>query len=220
MRRRTFLRAGLASTAMVLSPTVGALGEEQKDKDGTGESAVPVKPFEFEETTIAELQDAMRSGKHTSRSITEAYLERIQDVDKQGAALNSVIELNPDALAIADDVDKERKAGRVRGPLHGIPVLIKDNIEPHDRMTTTAGSLALAGSIPLQDSTVARKLRDAGAVILGKTNLSEWANFRSSHSSSGWSGRGGQTNNPYVLDRNPCGSSSGTGAAIAANLAA
>jgi amidase len=131
-----------------------------------------------------------------------------------------VIEVNPDALAIATEMDRERKAGRRRGPLHGIPVLIKDNIDTHDRMMTTAGSLALQGSIAPQDSTVAKKLREAGAVIIGKTNLSEWANFRSSHSSSGWSGRGGQTKNPYVLDRNPCGSSSGTGAAIAANLAA
>src|SRR2546423_7480998 len=162
----------------------------------------------------------MSSGKHTAHSLARKYLDRIDDVDKHGPTINSVIELNPDALSIAGDLDKERKAGRVRGPLHGIPVLIKDNIDTHDRMTTTAGSLALAGSIPLQDSTVARKLRDAGAVILGKPNLSEWANFRSSHSSSGWSGRGGQTNNPYVLDRNPCGSSSGTGAAIAGNLAA
>jgi amidase len=131
-----------------------------------------------------------------------------------------VIELNPDAQSIASDLDKERKARGPRGPLHGIPVLIKDNIDTHDRMTTTAGSLALGGSIPLQDAFVAKKLREAGAVILGKTNLSEWANFRSSHSSSGWSGRGGQTKNPYVLDRNPCGSSSGTGAAVAANLGA
>src|SRR5256714_8828568 len=162
----------------------------------------------------------MSSGKHTAHSLARKYLDRIDEVDKHGPTINAVIELNPDALAIASDLDKERKAGRVRGPLHGVPILIKDNIDTHDRMTTTAGSLALAGSIPLQDATVAKKLRDAGAVILGKTNLSEWANFRSSHSSSGWSGRGGQTNNPYVLDRNPCGSSSGTGAAIAANLAA
>jgi amidase len=150
----------------------------------------------------------------------QKYLERIDEIDKRGHAINSVIEINPEALALAAGLDNERKTGRVRGRLHGVPVLIKDNIDTHDRMMTTAGSLALAGSIPLQDSSVARKLREAGAVIIGKTNLSEWANFRSSHSSSGWSGRGGQTKNPYVLDRNPCGSSSGTGAAIAANLAA
>src|SRR3954467_6041739 len=147
------------------------------------------------------------------------YLDRIDDIDKHGPAINAVIEINPDALSIAAALDNARKAGRLRGPLHGIPVLIKDNIDTHDRMMTTAGSLALAGSIPLQDSTVAKKLRDAGAVILGKTNLSEWANLRSSHSTSGWSGRGGQTKNPYVLDRNPCGAGSGTGGAIAANLA-
>src|SRR5205814_10461329 len=162
----------------------------------------------------------MTSGKYNAHSVTKKYLDRIDDIDKHGPAINAVIELNPDALSIAADLDKERKAGRVRGRLHGIPVLIKDNIDTHDRMTTTAGSLALGGSIPLQDATVAKKLRAAGAVILGKTNLSEWANFRSSHSSSGWSGRGGQTKNPYVLDRNPCGSSSGTSAAVAANLCA
>src|SRR2546429_2935851 len=162
----------------------------------------------------------MASGKYTAHSLARKYLDRIDDIDKRGPAINAVIELNPDALSIATELDRERKAGRLRGPLHGIPILIKDNIDTHDRLTTTAGSLALAGSIPPQDSTVAKKLREAGAVIIGKTNLSEWANFRSSHSSSGWSGRGGQTKNPYVLDRNPCGSSSGTGAAVSANLAA
>src|SRR6185436_10502296 len=146
--------------------------------------------------------------------------DRISDIDKDGPRLNSVIELNPDADSIATKLDQERKDGRVRGPLHGIPILIKDNIDTYDRMQTTAGSTALIGSHAMQDSFVAKKLRDAGAVILGKTNLSEWANFRSNHSSSGWSGRGGQTKNPYVLDRNPCGSSSGSGAAPAANLCA
>lgn len=193
---------------------------EKKDNDGTGPAAAPVKPFELEETTIAELQEAMRSGKHTSRSITEAYLERIQDVDKQGAALNSIIELNPDALAIADDLDKERKAGRVRGPLHGIPILIKDNIDTGDRMLTTAGSLALVGQSAPRDAYIVEKLRESGAVILGKTNLSEWANIRSKNSTSGWSGRGGLTRNPFALDRNPSGSSSGSGAAVSANLCA
>src|SRR5207248_166615 len=146
------------------------------------------------------------------------YLTRIADIDKK---LNSIIELNPDALAIADQMDRERKAGKVRGPLHGIPVLIKDNIDTADKMKTTAGSLALLDAPkPKQDAFIVKQLREAGAVILGKTNLSEWANFRSTKSSSGWSGRGGQTHNPYILDRNPCGSSSGSGAAIAANLAA
>jgi amidase len=178
--------------------------------------------FEFDEVTIADLQRRMISGEISAHSLTETYLARIAKIDsstaKGGPALNAVIEVNPDALAIAADLDKERKAKGPRGPMHGIPVLIKDNIDTADRMQTTAGSLALVGSKPAQDSGVARKLREAGAVILGKTNLSEWANIRSSHSTSGWSGRGGQTRNPYALDRNPCGSSSGSGAAVSANL--
>jgi amidase len=214
------LRTGLASTAAALSPALHAPAMGKTDKDETGTAAAPVKPFEFEETTIAELQEAMRSGRHTARSITEAYLERIQDVDKDGAALNSVIELNPDALAIADDLDKERKAGRARGPLHGIPILIKDNIDTGDRMRTTAGSLALVGQPAPRDAYIVEKLRESGAVILGKTNLSEWANIRSKNSTSGWSGRGGLTRNPFALDRNPSGSSSGSGAAVSANLCA
>lgn len=178
------------------------------------------KPSELEEATITELQTVMKSGRATARSLVKEYLARIAELDKRGPALNSVIELNPDAPAIARALDAERKAKGPRGPLHGIPVLLKDNIDTHDRMTTTAGSLALQGSIPAQDSFVARKLREAGAVILGKTNLSEWANFRGDRSTSGWSGRGGQTHNPYALDRNPSGSSSGSGVAVAANLCA
>lgn len=174
-------------------------------------------PFDLEEITIAELQDGLRSGRWTSRALTEAYLARIDAIDKHGPAINSVIEPNPDALDIASRLDKEKTR---RGPLHGIPVLIKDNIDTADRMHTTAGSLALADNIALRDSGVAERLRAAGAVIIGKTNLSEWANFRSTHSTSGWSGRGGLTRNPYVLDRNACGSSSGTGAGVSANLAA
>jgi amidase len=162
----------------------------------------------------------MRSGRDTARSIAERYVARMDEIDKSGPAINSVIERNPDAIRIAEERDAERKAGRVRGPLHGIPVLIKDNIDTADRMRTSAGSLALAESIAPRDAFIAARLREAGAVILGKTNLSEWANFRSTRSTSGWSGRGGQTKNPYVLDRNPCGSSSGTGASISANLAA
>ncbi len=177
-------------------------------------------PFELDEVTFSDLQDGMTSGKYTAHLITEKYLARIDEIDKQGPALASVIEVNPDALAIADGLDKERKAGQVRGPLHGIPILIKDNIDTADRMQTTAGSLALLGSKPYRDAFVAQKLREAGAVIVGKTNLSEWANIRSAHSTSGWSGRGGQTKNPYALDRNPCGSSSGSGAAASANLCA
>lgn len=181
---------------------------------------LPASSFALDEATIAQLQQRLANGELTSHALVQQYLDRIAAIDKSGPAINAVIELNPDALAIADRLDKERKHGKLRGPLHGIPVLIKDNIDTADKMHTSAGSLALADSIAAKDSMVAAKLRASGAVILGKTNLSEWANFRSSHSTSGWSGRGGQTKNPYVLDRNPCGSSSGTGAAIAANLAA
>ena len=213
MNRRKFVRHTLFSG--VALATVNNVSESIASTPAPAPAA-----FELDELTIDDLQKGMASGRFTAMTLTRKYLDRISEIDKQGPAINAVIELNPDALAIAADLDNERKAGRVRGKLHGVPVLIKDNIDTHDRMTTTAGSLALGGSIPPQDSFVARKLRDAGAVIIGKTNLSEWANFRSSHSSSGWSGRGGQTKNPYVLDRNPCGSSSGTGAAIGANLAA
>jgi len=215
MNRRKFVRSGLIGGVALAS--VRALAD---DKANSSEVTRLPQSFELDEATINDLQTGMSSGKYTARSLTQKYLDRIAEIDKNGPGIHSVIEINPDALAIAAALDDQRKAARLRGRLHGIPVLIKDNIDTHDRMMTTAGSLALAGSIPLQDSFVAKKLRDAGAVIIGKTNLSEWANFRSSHSSSGWSGRGGQTKNPYVLDRNPCGSSSGTGAAIAANLAA
>jgi amidase len=176
--------------------------------------------FPLEELTIAQLQDAMATGRYTSRRLVELYSERINAIDRSGPTLRSVLELNPDALSIADALDAERKSGRVRGPLHGIPVLIKDNIDTADRMMTTAGSLALVGTPAPRDASIVAKLRAAGGVILGKTNLSEWANFRSTKSTSGWSARGGQVNNPYALDRNPCGSSSGTGAAVAANLSA
>ena len=218
MNRRTFVRCSVIG-GVGLASSVTATAREAS---GVNVSSVASPPpaFELDELSVSELQSGMAAGKFTAHSLARKYLDRIDDVDKHGPEINAVIETNPEALAIATELDRERKAKRLRGPLHGIPVLIKDNIDTHDRMTTTAGSLALGGSIPLQDSFVAKKLRDAGAVIMGKTNLSEWANFRSSHSSSGWSGRGGQTKNPYVLDRNPCGSSSGTGAAIAANLAA
>ena len=212
LNRRRFLRAGmLGGAAAAAAPMVG-----QGPPGAAG--AIPIPPFELDEVSIATLQAGMKSGKFTARSIGEKYLARIDAIDKHGPALNTVIELNPDALAMADALDRERQARGPRGPLHGIPVLIKDNIATHDRMQTTAGSLALMGSVPPKDAFVAKRLRDAGAVILGKTNLSEWANIRSSHSSSGWSGRGGQTHNPYALDRNPSGSSSGSGAAVAANL--
>ena len=177
-------------------------------------------PFDLEEATIADLQQRMAKGQDTARSLAEKYLARIEAIDRQGPALHSVIEVNPDALTIADQLDAERRNNGPRGVLHGIPVLIKDNIATADRMMTTAGSLALVGAKPPRDAFIVQKLRDAGLVILGKTKLSEWANFRSMHSTSGWSGRGGLTRNPYALDRNPSGSSSGSAAAVAANLVA
>ncbi len=219
MNRRTFVRHSIAGGIGLASVNVTVAAKEISPAN-TSPANAPPAAFELDELSVSELQAGMVSGKYTAQSLARKYLDRIDEIDKRGPAINSVIELNPDALSIASELDKERKAKGARGPLHGIPVLIKDNIDTQDRMTTTAGSLALGGSSPLQDSSVAKKLREAGAVILGKTNLSEWANFRSSHSTSGWSGRGGQTKNPYVLDRNPCGSSSGTGAAVAANLAA
>jgi amidase len=177
-----------------------------------------VARFDLEEVTIAELQQRMSSGRETARSLVEKYIARIDELDRRGPELRSVLEINPDARSVADALDVERRAGHIRGPLHGIPVLIKDNIATADRMLTTAGSLALAAAPAPADAFVVGRLRAAGAVVLGKTNLSEWANFRSTHSSSGWSGRGGQTKNPYALDRTPSGSSSGSGAAVAANL--
>ena len=217
--RRSFLKTTLiGSAAATLTPLYPALGAARETASPT---TVPdLKPFELDEITISDLQDGMKSGRFTARSLVEMYSARIDSIDKHGPAVNSILELNPDALSIADALDEERKAHGARGPMHGIPVLIKDNIDTADKMMTTAGSLALVGSKPAQDSAVAQKLRSAGAVILGKTNLSEWANIRSSHSTSGWSGRGGLTRNPYALDRNPCGSSSGTGAGISANLCA
>lgn len=216
--RREFLRnAATASAATTIYPALGAAREIAHPTQPHGPE---VKPFELDEITIAELQDGMNSGRFTARLLVDKYSARIDEIDKRGPAVNAIIEMNPDAPPIADELDRERKAKGSRGPLHGIPVLIKDNIDTADRMMTTAGSLALLGSKPPNDSFVAQKLRAAGAVILGKTNLSEWANIRCSHSTSGWSGRGGLTKNPYALDRNPCGSSSGTGAGISANLAA
>jgi amidase len=184
------------------------------------EAQGPASAFALQELTIRDLQDAMTAGRYTSRQLVELYSARIDELDRRGPTLRSISEVNPDALRIAEELDAERRQGRVRGPLHGIPVVIKDNIDTADKMATTAGSLALDGApAPSRDAFVAERLRAAGAVILAKTNLSEWANFRSSHSSSGWSARGGQVRNPYALDHNPCGSSSGSGVAIAANLA-
>jgi amidase len=218
--RRSFLQTtvlGGAGTLALASLPSTAVAEQS----APGAVASPTAaPFELDEMTIADLQSAMSSGKYTAHALAEKYLARIDAMDKAGPDVNSVIEINPDALAIAEELDRERKQKGARGPLHGIPVLIKDNIDTGDRMMTTAGSLALVGPPAPRDSFVAQKLREAGAVILGKTNLSEWANIRSSHSTSGWSGRGGLTRNPYALDRNPCGSSSGSGAATSANFCA
>src|SRR5436853_1994372 len=214
-RRHLLKTAGLGAATAGLMPALSAAREL-----AAPEPRAAVAEFELDVMTVADLQAGMVSGKHTAQSLVEKYFSRIQALDKSGPGVNSVIELNPDASSIAADLDRERRAGKVRGPLHGIPVLIKDNIDTADQMQTTAGSLALVGSKPLRDAFVAHQLRDAGAVILGKTNLSEWANIRSSHSTSGWSGRGGLTRNPYALDRNPCGSSSGSGAATAANFCA
>ena len=220
MDRRDFLRVSAVGAAFGFGGNASISERISAISTGRDSGRFSIAPFELDEATIDDLQKWMASGRMTSRSITRLYLNRIAALDRQGPALHHVIEVNPDALSIAASLDTERKSGRVRGPLHGIPVLVKDNVDTADRMTTTAGSLALAGSIPLQDSTVAAKLRAAGAVLLGKANLSEWANFRSTHSTSGWSARGGQAKNPYVLDRNPCGSSSGSGGAVAANLCA
>ena len=219
--RRNFLRTGVTATlATAAYPALGSarVVDPLPPPSPTVTVAVTVRDFELDEITIDDLQKALQSGQYFSRSVTEKYQARIQEIDKAGPMVNSVIELNPEALQIADALDQERKSKGPRGPLHGIPVLIKDNIDTLDRMHTTAGSLALLESRPPNDAFVAAQLRKAGAVILGKTNLSEWANIRSSHSTSGWSGRGGLTRNPYSLDRNPCGSSSGTGAAVSANL--
>ncbi len=207
--RRHFLAAGLSGVVVAAAHPAPATAASWSDQ-----------PFELGELTITELQEGMRSGRFAARSLTEKYLARIEAMDRQGPNLHAVIEVNPDALAIAAALDAERKQKGPRGPLHGIPVLIKDNIASADRMETTAGSLALVGSKPPQDAFLVKKLREAGVVLLGKTNLSEWANIRCSYSTSGWSGRGGLTKNPYALDRNPSGSSSGSGVAVTANLCA
>ncbi len=208
MKRRQFIQTTAATTIAAITHSVPLAKAESPPA------------FDLEELTITDLQQGLQSGKYTSRELVEKYSDRITDIDKKGPGLYSVIEMNPDAERIAVALDRERKEKGPRSPLHGIPILIKDNIDTQDRMMTTAGSLALVGAKPQRDAFIAQRLRDAGALILGKTNLSEWANFRSTKSSSGWSGRGGQTKNPYVLERNPCGSSSGSGAAVAANLCA
>lgn len=216
MKRRNFIQLSAITGAIpFLSLKACASPSPSTDTNNPSE-----EPFELEEWKVDQLQEAMKSGKYTSRQICELYLKRIKEKDQSENGLNSVIEVNPDALDIADALDKERADGNVRGPLHGIPVMIKDNIDTGDKMMTTAGSMALAGSSAPDDAFIVKKLRESGAVLLGKTNLSEWANFRSFRSSSGWSGRGRQTRNPYALDRNPCGSSSGSGSAVSGNMCA
>lgn len=225
LSRRAFMaRSAIAGAALISAPRLAAAAEAAPVASGTGAAgaAAPL-PLPREdglfEKSVTELSAMMARGELSSRALTERYLQRMAALDKRGPAINAVIELNPDAAPIADALDAERKAGKVRGPLHGIPVLIKDNIDSADKMRTTAGSLALVGSTPERDAFIVERLRAAGAVLLGKTNLSEWANYRSTRSTSGWSGRGGRTLNPYMLDRNPSGSSSGTAAAIAADFA-
>ncbi len=217
--RREFIKVGgLGAAALAVGSTACSPGTSDATNGDASSPWWTRESFELEETTLAQLQEGMASGRWTAHDITQLYLDRIGRLDRAGPQLRSVIETNPDALDIAQSLDQERRDGKVRGPLHGIPILVKDNVGTADHMTTTAGSLALEGSIPPEDSGVAARLRAAGAIILGKANLSEWANFRSTHSSSGWSGRGGQCGNAYAVDRNPCGSSSGSGAAASANF--
>ena len=217
-RRRFIGATALGGAALAVVPT--ACEREGSTESPTRGDASTVEAFQLDEVTVDELQRSMESGERSARSITELYLSRIEALDRQGPELRSIIEMNPDALQIADESDEERRSNGPRGPLHGIPIAIKDNIDTSDGMTTTAGSLALEGSRPLRDSFVAQKLREAGAIILAKANMSEWAYFRGVRATSGWSARGGQCRNPYALDRNPCGSSSGSGVAVSANLAA
>jgi amidase len=222
LSRRTFLHYGAFAAALAAAPGVASevAASTRNDISASSSQQAAAIAQDVVEASIAELQARMRAGKLTARELVLKYVSRINGLDQSGPMVRSVLEVNPDALAIADALDAERRERGPRGPLHGIPILLKDNIDTADTMLTTAGSLALVGSRPAQDATVAKRLRDAGAILLGKTNLSEWANFRSSHASSGWSGRGGQGRNPYVLDRNPCGSSSGSAQAVSASFAA
>jgi amidase len=216
MQRRSFLTTATLATVGIATLLVESCVDTKKNPDDS--NVASSDEFELDEETISSLKDKLASGKYTSEQLVDLYLKRIEDIDKKGAELNAIIEINPEAISIAKQMDRERKEGKVRGPLHGIPVVIKDNIDTADKMQTTAGALAMNGNIASKDAFVVKKLRDAGAIIIGKTNLSEWANFRSTQSSSGWSSRGGQTKNPYILDHNPCGSSAGSGVAVSANL--
>ncbi|MDB4884408.1 MAG: N-carbamoylputrescine amidase [Gemmatimonadetes bacterium] len=219
--RRGFVAAATSVAAVSLLPTTPALARTTGAPPVHSPPSSSLPPaagiYDLAEQSITELQAALGRGELTSHRLVEQYLQRIESMDRQGPSLRYVLETNPDALALADQLDVERKAGKLRGPLHGIPVLVKDNIDTADRMSTTAGSLALADARPVRDAYVVERLRAAGAILLGKTNLSEWANFRSTHASSGWSARGGQARNPYALDRSPSGSSSGSAGAVASN---
>src|SRR3954470_447895 len=220
MNRRRFLRstslAGFTIPTLITTTSVAANAADSQNEDEVSTN----QAFDIVEATIDDLQHRMQNNQLTSKQLTAMYLKRIEEVDKSGPTINSVIEVNPDALSIAEALDKERKSGKVRGPLHGIPVLIKDNIDTGDKMMTTAGSLALVGNKASKDAFIVKLLRESGAVLLGKTNLRWFANFRSTHSTSGWSSRGKQTKCPYILNRNPSGSSAGTGSAVAASLCA
>ena len=222
MERRKFLQNASIASLSLAAISSGCNNTDKSSETITSNLAINEEKdlFPLNEITIPQLQEKMSKGEFSSRKITELYLKRIEAIDQSGPTLKAIIEINPDALSIADAMDKERKEGKLRGPLHGIPILIKDNINSGDKMMTTAGALALKGNVAAKDAFIIGKLREAGAVLLGKTNLSEWANFRSTRSSSGWSSRGGQTKNPYILDRSSSGSSSGSGAAVAANFCA
>ena len=218
MKRRTFLTTSTLATIGISTLFVEGCNNSNKNISNENDANDISGEFELDELTIDSLQEKLTSGEYSSEKLVELYLKRIQNIDKKGPTLNSIIEINPEALSIAREMDKERKDGKIRSALHGIPMVIKDNIDTGDKMQTTAGSLSMEGNIASKDAFIVKKLREAGAIIIGKTNLSEWANFRSTQSCSGWSGRGGQTKNPYLLDHNPCGSSAGSGVAVSANL--
>jgi len=217
MKRRNFITNSSIAAASI-GTLLASCSNDKTTKKIIAVNIAAGDDFELNELTIGSMQQKFASAQYSSQQVTELYLKRIEAIDKNGPALHAVIELNPDAISIAKAMDAERKAGKIRGPLHGVPLLIKDNIDTADKMQTTAGSLAMLGNIASKDAFIVKKLREAGAVLLGKTNLSEWANFRSAKSCSGWSSRGGQTKNPYIIDHNPCGSSSGSGVAVSANL--
>lgn len=218
MKRRDFLTGATLATVGITTLFIEGCHDTKKNIGEATLDSHDTSEFELDEETISSLQKKLTSGKYTSQNLVELYLKRIENIDNNGFKLNAIIEINPDAVSIAKEMDKERSEGKTRGVLHGIPIVIKDNIDTSDKMQTTAGSLAMVGNIASSDAFIVKKLREAGAIIIGKTNLSEWANFRSTQSSSGWSSRGGQTKNPYFLDHNPCGSSAGSGVAVSANL--